>query len=246
MDTLTAPVFTVQRAADRAHFDFGWLSTKHSFSFADYYDPENLNWGALRVFNDDTVQPGKGFGRLPHRDMEIVTYVLRGELEHQDSMGHKGVVPPGGVQYMSAGTGLFHSEFNHSHEHDVHFVQMWVLPKTYGETPSYGQHEFAQADRTNRWLAVASGEAGVDVPITLRQDATVRVARLEDAALEVALRPGRFGFVFVADGAVRVNGERLDTGDAVRATGEQRFTLEGSGELVFWDVPPTGVRLDDA
>jgi len=246
MDTITAPVFTVQRAADRAHFDFGWLSTKHSFSFADYYDPENLNWGALRVFNDDTVQPGKGFGRHPHRDMEIVTYVLRGELEHEDSLGHKGVVPPGGVQYMSAGTGLFHSEFNHSRERDVHFVQMWVLPTTFGERPSYGQHVFAQADRTNRWLAVATGEARVEAPIGLRADATLRVARLEEGAVEFALRPGRFGFVFVADGSVTVNGERLDAGDAVRATGEQRFTLRGSAELVAWDVPPTDIRLEDA
>lgn len=236
----------VQRAADRAHFDFGWLSTHHNFSFADYVEPENLNWGALRVFNDDTVQPGKGFGRHPHRDMEIVTYVLRGDLEHQDSMGHHGVVPPGGVQYMSAGTGVFHSEFNHSHDADVHFVQMWVLPNSFGAPPAYGQHVFEQADRTNRWLAIASGEAGVDAPIALRQDATVRVARLEDASLEVALRAGRFGFVFVADGSVTVNGERLDAGDAVRATGEQRFTLTGSAELVVWDVPPTDIRLEDA
>jgi redox-sensitive bicupin YhaK (pirin superfamily) len=246
MDTLTSPAFIVQRAAERAHFDFGWLSTNHSFSFADYYDPENLNWGALRVFNDDVVQPGKGFGKHPHRDMEIVTYVLRGELEHEDSMGHRGVVPPGGVQYMSAGTGLFHSEFNHSREHDVHFVQMWVLPQSTGERPAYGQHVFDVADRTNRWLPIASGEAGVDAPIALRQSATVRVARLEDAALEVALRPGRYGFLFVAEGSVRVNGERLEAGDAVRATGEQRFTVEGTAELVAWDVPPTNIRLEDA
>ena len=246
MDTLTAPVFTVQRAADRAHFDFGWLSTNHSFSFADYYDSENLNWGALRVFNDDVVKPGQGFGKHPHRDMEIVTYVLSGELEHADSMGHRGVVPPGGVQYMSAGTGLFHSEFNHSGERDVHFVQMWVIPQSFGQTPLYGQHVFDEADRTNRWLPIATGEAGVDAPIALRQDATVRVARLVDDALDVELRAGRFGFVFVADGSVEVNGQRLETGDAVRATGAQRFTLRGSAELVAWDVPPTGIRLEDA
>jgi redox-sensitive bicupin YhaK (pirin superfamily) len=246
MDTLEAPVFAVQRAADRAHFDFGWLSTNHSFSFADYFDPDNLNWGALRVFNDDVVRPGKGFGNHPHRDMEIVTYVLRGELEHRDSMGHHGVVPPGGVQYMSAGTGLFHSEFNHSSERDVHFVQMWVLPGTLGEAPSYGQHEFAQSDRTNRWLTIASGETGVDAPIALRQDASVRVARLEDAEVDVALRAGRFGFLFVADGAVTVNGAHLAAGDAVRLAGEQRFAVRGAAELVFWDVPPTDVRLEDA
>jgi redox-sensitive bicupin YhaK (pirin superfamily) len=242
----TAPAFTVQRAADRAFFDFGWLQTHHSFSFADYYDPENLNWGALRVFNDDTVQPGKGFGTHPHRDMEIVTYVLRGELEHKDSLGHHGIVPPGGVQYMSAGTGVTHSEFNHSGEHDVHFVQMWVLPKTYGEKPSYGQHEFAAADRHNRWLVIASGENGVQAPIALRQDATVRVAQLDEASLDLALRAGRYGFLFVADGTVKVNGAELAAGDAVRLSGPQQFAISGNAELVFWDVPPTNVRLENA
>jgi len=246
MDTTTTPAFVVQRAADRAFFDFGWLQTHHSFSFADYYDPENLNWGALRVFNDDTVQPGKGFGTHPHRDMEIVTYVLRGELEHKDSMGHQGVVPPGGVQYMSAGTGLTHSEFNHSAERDVHFVQMWVLPRSYGEKPSYGQHEFAEAARRGRWLVIASGENGVDAPIALRQDATVRVARLDGGSLDVSLRAERYGFLFVADGTVTVNGEQLAAGDGVRLRGAQTFAVTGDAELVFWDVPPTDVRLEDA
>jgi redox-sensitive bicupin YhaK (pirin superfamily) len=240
MDTLTAPVFTVQRAADRAHFDFGWLSTYHSFSFAGYHDPANVNWGALRVFNDDTVQPGQGFGSHPHRDMEIVTYVLRGELEHRDSLGHHGIVPAGGVQYMSAGTGVVHSEYNHSSMNDVHFVQMWVMPRSAGEPPAYGQHVFDAADRANRWLAIASGEAGVDAPVSLRQDATVRVARLAGAAVDVELAAGRFGFVFVADGSVRVGDRRLEAGDAIRAAGAQRFTLEGTAELVAWDVPPFG------
>lgn len=247
MDTATSPVFTVQRAGDRAFFDFDWLKTHHSFSFADYYDPENLNWGALRVFNDDTVAPGKGFGEHGHRDMEIVTYVLRGELEHKDSLGHHGVVPPGGVQYMSAGTGVRHSEFNHSAERDTHFVQMWVLPKTYGEKPSYGQHVFAPEDRNGKWLAIASGVPGVAAPIALRQDAVVRVARLNGAPLELRLGEGRYGFLFVADGTATVNGGKLEPGDAVRLRGPQHFNVEGDGaELVFWDVPSTNVRLDDA
>ena len=239
-------VATVQRASERAFFDFGWLQTHHSFSFADYYDPENLNWGALRVFNDDTVQPGKGFGTHPHRDMEIVTYVLRGELEHRDSMGQHGIVPPGGVQYMSAGTGITHSEFNHSGERDVHFVQMWVLPKRYGERPQYGQHEFTTAQRDGTWLTIASGEGSVTAPIALGQDATLRVARLSGGTLPVELREGRYGFLFVADGTVTANGERLAAGDALRLRGQQRFGVAGNGELVFWDVPPTNVRLDDA
>jgi redox-sensitive bicupin YhaK (pirin superfamily) len=158
-------------------------------------------------------------------------------------MGHRGVVPAGGVQYMSAGTGVVHSEFNHSRERDVHFVQMWVLPRSAGEPPAYGQHLFERAERTNRWLAIATGEAGVDAPIALRQDATVRVARLEaDASLDVALDAGRLGFLFVASGSVSVNGARLDAGDAIRASGAQRFTLAagpGAAELVAWDVPPT-------
>jgi hypothetical protein len=246
MATQTAPVFAVQRAGDRAFFDFGWLRTHHSFSFADYFDPDNLNWGALRVFNDDVVQPGQGFGTHPHRDMEIVTYVLRGELEHKDSMGHHGVVAPGGVQYMSAGTGVRHSEFNHSAEHDVHFVQMWVLPRSYGEPPAYGQHAFGEDERRNRWLTIASGEANVEAPIALRADATVRVAKLENGTLSYAFDPERYGFVFVADGAVRANGTTLEAGDAVRLHGVRDLELAGTGDLVLWDVPPTAVRLEDA
>jgi quercetin 2,3-dioxygenase len=238
--------FAIQRAADRGSFDFGWLKTHHSFSFADYFDPNNLNWGALRVFNDDVVQPGQGFGTHPHRDMEIVTYVLRGELEHRDSLGHHGIVAPGGIQYMSAGTGVRHSEFNHSNERDVHFVQMWVLPRSYGEEPLYGQHAFAEAERRNRWLVLASGEAGVDAPVTLRADATVRVAQLRDAGLTYAFAPSRYGFLFVAEGEVSANGETLHAGDAVRLRGADALDVRGNGEIVLWDVPPTDVRLEDA
>lgn len=238
MDTLTQPVFAIQRANERGSFDHGWLTTHHSFSFADYFDPNYVNWGALRVFNDDTVAPGKGFGRHPHRDMEIVTYVLRGELEHTDSMGHQGVVPPGGVQYMSAGSGLVHSEFNHSPENDVHFVQMWVVPKTTGDAPAYGQHIFDIADRTGTWLTVASGEAGITAPIALWQAATLRVARLEGQTLTYDLAADRYGFAFVAEGTARINDEELHAGDAVRLRGAQTLTVGGNAELVFWDVPP--------
>ena len=246
MATKTAPAFDVQRAKDRAFFDFGWLKTHHSFSFADYFDPENLNWGALRVFNDDTVLPGQGFGTHPHRDMEIVTYVLRGELEHRDSLGHHGIVAPGGVQYISAGSGVRHSEFNHSKENDVHFVQMWVLPRSYGETPAYGQHSFTEDERRNRWLLVASGMNGAEAPVELRQDAALRVARLENASLDYTFADGRFGFLFVADGEVTANGERLAAGDAVRIAGMRDLSISGNGELVLWDVPPTDTRLEDA
>jgi redox-sensitive bicupin YhaK (pirin superfamily) len=141
---------------------------------------------------------------------------------------------------MSAGTGVVHSEFNHSQTNDVHFVQMWVMPRAAGEPPAYGQHVFETADRTNRWLAIASGEAGVVAPVALGQDATVRVARLDHAAIDVELAAGRYGFIFIAGGSASVNGARLEAGDAIRATGAQRFTLEGTAELVAWDVPPFG------
>ena len=243
MDTRIAPVFAVQRASERAFFDLGWLQTRHSFSFAEYHDPRNVNWGALRVFNDDVVQPGQGFGAHPHRDMEIVTYVLEGELEHNDSLGHHGVVAPGGVQYMSAGTGVTHSEFNHSRERPVHFVQMWVLPPRTGETPLYGQHEYTASERHNRWLPVASGQAGVTSPVRLRADATVRVAQLDGIALVYSFAPDRYGFLFVAAGEVVANGERLRTGDAVRMHNVTELRVEGRGELVLWDAPPVPRRV---
>ncbi len=236
------PVFTVQRAGERAYFDHGWLKTYHSFSFADYFDPANVQWGALRVFNDDRVAPGTGFGTHPHRDMEIVTYVLEGQLEHRDSMGNHGVVEPGGIQYMSAGTGVSHSEFNHSKTHGIHFVQMWVVPRSTGEKPAYGQAQYTQADRTGRWLTVASGQPGVPSPTALRADASLHVARLEGAPLTYALGADRFGFLFIADGAVTANGHELQAGDAVRLSGAQELQLAGSGEAVLWDVPPAGVR----
>ena len=163
---LSQPVFDVQRAAERASFDFGWLRTSHSFSFADYYDPRNVNWGALRVFNDDHVVGGKGFGTHPHRDMEIVTYVLSGQLEHRDSLGSHGVVGPGGVQFMSAGTGIQHSEFNHSATEELHFLQMWVLPGKLGRrSRNTGRWSSAPRSGTIRWLLVASGQPGLSAPV---------------------------------------------------------------------------------
>lgn len=240
-------VFDVQRAGERATYDHGWLKTSHSFSFADYYDPRNVNWGALRVLNDDWVAAGKGFGTHPHRDMEILTYVLSGELEHKDSLGSHGVVGPGGVQFMSAGTGVQHSEFNHSASTDLHFLQMWVLPGKLGVKPLYGQVDFPIDARRNTWLVVASGQPGVEAPVRLTQDATFRVSRLEDGALRHTFAPGRLGFFFVAEGNVTAAGledddaqfatAKLTTGDAVRIAGLSRLAVAGSGEVVLWDVP---------
>jgi redox-sensitive bicupin YhaK (pirin superfamily) len=237
MKILSAPAFSIQRARQRAFYDAGWLQTYHSFSFGEYHDPENTNWGALRVFNDDTVAPSKGFPRHPHHDMEIVTYVLDGELVHEDSMGNRGIVGPGGVQFMSAGTGVQHSEFNNSAERPLHFVQMWVLPGRRGEAPSYGQASFAVEERRNRWLYVASGQEAVDAPIALTQEATLGVARVEDTMLVHEFASGRYGFLFVADGVVEANGETLQRGDAVRLFDVPRLGVKGHGELVLWDVP---------
>jgi len=237
MDT-TNSLFSVQRASDRAYFDHGWLKTYHSFSFADYRDPKNVNWGVLRVFNDDRVAPGQGFPMHPHRDMEILTYVLDGELEHQDSMGNRGVVGPGGVQYMSAGTGVRHSEANHSRDRELHFVQMWVVPSKAGIAPRYGQKDFSVDDRRNRWLHVASGVAGSDAPIQLNQSAEFFVARLEGTTAAHVFAPGRLGFLFVADGGVQANGAALSAGDAVRMAATDRLDVSGTAELLLWDLAP--------
>ena len=228
--------FDIQRSAERFHADHGWLKSYHSFSFADYYDPQNVQWGALRVFNDDYIAGGTGFPPHPHRDMEIVTYVLSGALEHKDSMGNRGVVGPGGVQFMSAGTGVRHAEFNGDKDKELHLVQMWVLPGKTATPPSYGQKDFTTEDRRNRWLTVASGQPGVDAPIALTQNATLRVARIEDSNIVLAQEPNRYGFLFVADGNVNVNGNALTAGDAVRMHDVQQIDVSGAGELVFWET----------
>jgi quercetin 2,3-dioxygenase len=242
------PAFAVQRARDRACFNHGWLQTCHSFSFAEYYDPENVHWGALRVLNDDIVAPGEGFPTHPHRDMEIVTYVLSGKLEHRDSLGSHGIVGPGGAQFMSAGTGVRHSEFNHSKTEPLHFLQMWVLPAEPGVRPSYGQVEFTEADRRNRWLTVASGRHSVESAVRLSQDAAFFVTELVgDHHLRHTFDPGRLGFVFVAEGDVHAEGldeadavvekTSLATGDAVRIANLARLSLRGDALVVLWDVP---------
>lgn len=229
--------FAVQRARERYHAEHGWLDTYHSLSFADYYDPQNMNWGALRVFNDDRIAAGTGFPMHPHRDMEILTYVFEGALEHQDSMGNRGVVQPGGVQFMSAGTGVRHSEVNARDDAPLHLVQMWVLPGRTGTPPTYGQMDFTLEDRRNRWLAVASGHHAIAAPIALTQDAALLVARLENHELRHTFEPARFGFLFVGQGEIDANGERLHEGDAVRMYSIERLDLRGSGEVVLWDLP---------
>jgi len=232
------PTFAVQRSNERAFADHGWLQARHSFSFADYFDPNNENWGALRVFNDDRIAAGEGFPTHPHREMEIVTYVLEGELAHKDSMGNHGVVGPGGVQFMSAGTGVAHSEFNNSADKPLHLVQMWVIPGRMSQKPSYGEMSFEPQQRHNRWLRIVSGRDGVEAPIRITQDATFSVTRLENEQLVYEFDAQRYGFLFVAEGNVEVNGETLHEGDAVRLYDVRRLATSGRGELVLWDLPP--------
>ena len=231
--------FAIQRAGERFCADHGWLKSCFSFSFAEYYDPRNLNWGALRVLNDDNIAPASGFPTHPHKDMEILTFVLSGQLEHKDSIGNEGTVKAGGVQYMSAGTGVRHSETNPSASEPLHLVQMWVLPGRKGVKPSYGQCDFKPADRHNKWLLVASGIPGETAPVTLTQNASFRVARLDNGVLDYSFGQSRLGFLFVADGNVAANGAQLSSGDAVRIGGVPSVALSGSGEVLLWDVPPT-------
>jgi redox-sensitive bicupin YhaK (pirin superfamily) len=233
----------IQRSAERYRADHGWLKTAHSFSFADYFDPKRLQWGALRVFNDDHIAAGNGFPTHPHRDMDIVTYVLDGELEHKDSMGNRGVVSRYGVQYMSAGTGVRHSELNASQTEPLHLVQMWVLPQHAGIAPTYGQQSFTADDVRDRWLTIASGEPDVVAAIRLDADATFSVAEL-DANTEVrhATKSGRRAFLFVAEGApaISVSGngspQQLAAGDAARIESGEEIVVHGPGHVVLWDV----------
>jgi redox-sensitive bicupin YhaK (pirin superfamily) len=243
---MSSSTFAVQKSKDRFYADHGWLKTYHSFSFAEYADPANLNWGALRVFNDDRVAAGRGFPTHPHENMEIITYVFDGKLEHRDTLGSHGIVESGGVQYLSAGTGLRHSEFNARTDRELHFVQMWVLPGTIDAQPAYGQFDFDLAARRNRWLVVASGESG-EAPIRLTQQATLRVAKLEESALEYTFAPGRLGFLFAGKGQATISardvqgGSRsatLAAGDAIRLGAIDTLAISGDAELVFWDVPP--------
>jgi redox-sensitive bicupin YhaK (pirin superfamily) len=229
----------VTKSEERHHADMGWLSTYWHFSFAEYYDPANMNWGALRVFNDDVIQPGHGFGAHPHRDMEIVTCILEGELEHRDNQGNTGVIHLGEVQVMSAGTGIFHSEYNYSKERLVHLLQIWIVPRTKGLKPRWEQRRFREADRTGVLLPVVS--AG-DIPGTLAidQDATIYVSALPAGRpVTHKSRPGRKAYLFVIGGALTVNGSPLVAGDQARIADESELRLKATenAELILLDLP---------
>jgi redox-sensitive bicupin YhaK (pirin superfamily) len=253
---VTSPTVVVQKSGERYFADHGWLKTYHSFSFDRYFDPANLNWGALRVFNDDRVAPAAGFRTHSHENMEILTYVLEGELEHKDSTGGEGVVRPGGVQFMSAGTGIRHSEFNHSAERPLHFIQMWVLPALRDVPPSYGQRDFDLGARRERWLTIASGQRNVDAPIRLTQAATLKVATLRRGEVRHTFEPGRLGFLFNArgdaahvtafDASGRASEYLLREADSLRIAGLGRIHVRGDTDVLLWDVPPAEDAPADA
>ena len=232
-------MLTVRKAEDRGASRIGWLDSHHTFSFSDYYDPEHMGFRALRVINDDTVAPGAGFGKHPHRDMEIVTYVLDGALEHADSLGTGSVIRPGDVQKMSAGTGIFHSEFNHSKTEPVHFLQIWILPDRAGVQPGYQQLNFPREAKLGKLLLVASNEQREDI-IHIQQDAKMYVTVLESSDQKVthALEAGRHAWIHVATGSAVVNGKVLKAGDGAAVTDESQIEISGSpqGEVILFDL----------
>jgi len=232
-------MISLRRASERGHANHGWLDSWHSFSFADYYDPAHMGFRALRVINEDRVQPGQGFGTHGHRDMEIITYILSGRLEHKDNMGNGSIIVPGDVQRMSAGRGVLHSEYNPSRDEPVHFLQIWILPDVQGIKPEYEQKHFEAAETRGRLRRLASPD-GRDSSVAIHQDASLYATRLDgqDSARH-ELPPGRGAYVHVVRGRAKVNGQTLDAGDAAAMESERAVTLgEGIGaEILLFDLP---------
>jgi redox-sensitive bicupin YhaK (pirin superfamily) len=229
----------IRRSEDRGRADHGWLKSFHSFSFADYHDPDHMGFGALRVINEDRVQPGMGFGTHGHRDMEIISYVLEGALEHKDSMGNGSVIRPGAVQRMSAGTGVLHSEYNPSPEELVHFLQIWIEPGVRGIRPGYEERQFDAAARRGRLRLIASPD-GREESVTIHQDAMLFAGLFDgDESAVHALAPGRRAYVHLARGEARVNGRQLGAGDALKVSAEREIRIEsGAGaEVLLFDLP---------
>jgi redox-sensitive bicupin YhaK (pirin superfamily) len=229
----------IRRSYERGHADHGWLESYHTFSFADYFDPDHVEFGPLRVINEDRVVPGSGFGEHGHRDMEIISYVLDGELAHRDSTGTSSVIRPGDVQRMSAGRGVRHSEYNHSQTQPVHFLQIWIKPNVLGIAPEYEEKRFETAEKRGRLRLIASPD-GTDGSLRIHQDARVYAGLFdgaERAMLEVA--SGRRVFLHVARGTVVANGEALDAGDALKLTATTTLELASgaAAEVIVFDLP---------
>ena len=228
----------VRKSRDRGLADHGWLRSFHSFSFADYYDPEHTGFGDLRVINEDRIQPGTGFGTHGHRDMEIISYVLEGALAHKDSMGTGSIIVPGDVQRMSAGKGVLHSEFNHSKDAVTHFLQIWIEPNVTGIAPSYEQKHFDKASKRGNLRLVASPD-GRDGSVTIHQSAFLYAGLLDGADRVVhKLEPGRRAYLHVACGAVTANGEALEAGDALKVVDAAEVVLDRAkdAEVLLFDL----------
>ena len=227
-------------AKARGTANFGWLDSRHTFSFGQYYDPEHMGFGVLRVINEDRVQPGGGFATHAHRDMEIISHVLEGALEHKDSLGTGSVIRPGDMQRMSAGTGIRHSEFNHSKSEPVHFLQIWLQPQERGLSPGYEQKAFADAEKRGRLCLIASSD-GRNGSVVIHQDAEIYASILSNREqVEHALPARRHGWLQVVHGAVELNGQRLRAGDGAAVSGEPVLTVTGdstSAEVLLFNLP---------
>ena len=233
-------MLTLRKSGDRGYADHGWLKSFHSFSFAGYHDPKHMGFGNLRVINEDRIAPGTGFGTHGHRDMEIISYVLSGELAHKDTLGNIKGIPPGDVQRMSAGTGVQHSEFNHAEDQTTHFLQIWIQPNTTGIPASYEQKTFPDADKRGRLRLVASPD-GADQSVLIHADARVYAGLFDGAeTFGLALAPTRKGYVHLVRGTLDVNGMKLGAGDALMLEGEGRLELSGGtqAEVLVFDLAP--------
>jgi redox-sensitive bicupin YhaK (pirin superfamily) len=228
----------VRKASERGHFDHGWLDTYHTFSFSRYYDPRHMSFRALRVINEDRVQPGRGFGTHGHEDMEIVTYVLSGALAHKDSLGTGSAIRPGELQRMTAGTGISHSEFNPSQTEPVHLYQIWLLPEQEGLDPSYEQKAFPEEERANRLRLVASPD-GSDGSLTIRQDARLFLSTLDEGhEVSKEIPSGRHAWLQVLRGSVSLNGQAMSAGDGAAVSEESALAIraESSSEVLLFDL----------
>ncbi|GMG90842.1 pirin family protein [Cupriavidus metallidurans] len=228
----------IRKSEERGYADHGWLKSYHSFSFADYYDPRHVQFGSLRVINEDRVAPGMGFGTHGHRDMEIISYVLEGELAHKDSMGNGSVIRPGDVQRMSAGTGVRHSEYNHAAHDTTHFLQIWIMPNETGIEPGYEEKRFEAADKRGRLRLVGSPD-GAEGSVVIHQDVRLYAGLFDgDETATLSLAPGRRAYVHVARGRISMNGQALEAGDAAKLEDVETVNLsQGSGaEVLVFDL----------
>ncbi|MES2832650.1 MAG: pirin family protein [Pseudomonadota bacterium] len=232
-------MITLRKANERGHGNHGWLDSFHSFSFADYMDPEHMGFGPLRVINEDKIEPGAGFGTHGHKNMEIVTYVLEGELAHKDSLGTGSVIRPGDVQRMSAGTGVRHSEYNHSQDKGVHLLQIWIEPNAVGIEPSYEEKRFSSAEKEGRLRVVASADAR-EGSVLIHQDASLYTGLFDgEQQATLPLAPGRLAYVHAVRGEITVNGQHLQAGDAAKFTDEREVRIESgsNAEVLVFDLP---------